>query len=132
MDMDEFLNSGESRKECKTVSAAAMLEKLKAQSKEEPRKRLDAFLEEVSSIIDFAQQRFDEVSNEYEELAALGNFGVIVSATLQEKPMCYAALGSSKAINNAAKFALLRTMANEFKNRSDDGDEQDDSSGEDD
>lgn len=115
MDMDDFLKSDEQRKESKAVSNRELLEKLKAQTKEETHKRFDKFIKEVAAIIDFTQTRISEVTEEYEELSVLGGFGFVMSAVLTGKPVAYGALGSAKSIGDAMKFAMLRTMANEFE-----------------
>lgn len=126
MDMDEILNSGEKRSECRKANVGELLEKLKAQSSEETHERLDNFLKEMASIIEFAQERVNETSEEYAEIADLGSFGFVVSAVLTGKPLAYGAIGSSKGINDAMKFAMLRTITHEFEKRNDD--EQDESS----
>lgn len=132
MDMDDILREGETKRECRKANTKQLLEKLKAQSSEETKQRLDSFLQEIASIVEFAQERIDEVSEEYAEIAALGDFGAVISATLTNKPLAYGACGSSKGINNAMKFAMLRTMAHEFEPRNDDDDGDEDSSEEDD
>lgn len=131
MDMDDILHAGETKRECRKANTKQLLEKLKAQSSEETKQRLDSFLQEMASIVEFAQERIDEVSEEYAEIAALGDFGAVISATLTNKPLAYGACGSSKGITNAMKFAMLRTMAHEFE-KSNDANEQGSSSEEDD
>lgn len=125
MEMDDIFNSGETKRECRKSNTKLLLEKLKAQSDEETSQRLDSFLQEIASIVEFAQERIDETSEEYAEIADLGGFGFVVSAVLTGKPVAYGACGSSKGINNAMKFAMLRTMAREFEGR--DGDSDSDS-----
>ena len=127
MDMDDILHAGETRRECRKANTKLLLEKLKAQSSEETHERLDAFLTEIASIVEFAQERIDEVSEEYAEIAALGDFGAVISATLTNKPLAYGACGSSKGINNAMKFAMLRTIAHEFEPFNDKNDSDSDS-----
>lgn len=129
MDMDDFLKPDEKEEQSRTANVRELIEKLKSQSNEETHKRLDTFLNEAAAIFEFTSKRIDELSKEYEELAALGDFGCVMSATLQGKPLCYSALGSSSGITNATKFVMLKTMAMKLTEKDDD--EQDESSGED-
>ena len=133
MDMDDFRKSGDSMQSSRKANVGELLEKIKAQSKEETKKRFDDFLSEVAAIVEFAQTRIDEVSSEYEEIAALGSFGFVMSTVLSGKPVAYGACGSSKGIHDATKAAMLRTLMREFEGSSSDGDanEQGESSGED-